>query len=454
MMPVESATTPLTMRRITQTWWPLAAGWFFMTVEIPFISAIIARNPEPEVNLAAWGLVFSIALILASPAMMLLSASTALSKDWPSYRKVERYTWAITALLTALHALLVFTPLFDFVVVRLMAAPDQIIAPSRTGLIIMLPYVAALAYRRFNYGVLIRFGYTKAVTYGALVRLSTDVLVAGILLFAGVQSGLILATVIFTSGIIVEAVYSGLRIRPVLPELRSSPLVKQVITLSSFSRFYIPLVMTSVLMIIVQPMGTAALSRMPHPLESLAVWPVVYSMLILFSSAGTAFTEAVVVLLEKPRAVFALHSFTMRMATIMVGLLLLMNATPLATFWFDNVAALPPDMAPQATWALWFSLLVPGMAFLQSWHTGTLVNLRQTRAITESVALSLAVHGGILYLGVVWGQVPGLYVAIVGLVAGHAARTFWLFMRTRRAMRNLRGQSTPDNPESLEIARV
>ena len=86
-----SAASPLTMRRITQTWWPLAAGWFLMTVEIPFLSAIIARHPEPQISLAAWGLVFSIALILASPAMMILSASTALSRDWPNYRKVERY---------------------------------------------------------------------------------------------------------------------------------------------------------------------------------------------------------------------------------------------------------------------------------------------------------------------------------------------------------------------------
>jgi hypothetical protein len=454
MIPLETATTPLTMRRITQTWWPLAAGWFFMTVEIPFISAIIARNPAPEINLAAWGLVFSIALILASPAMMLLSASTALSKDWQSYLKVERYTWAITAGLTALHALLAFTPLYDFVVTQVMAVPDEIIEPSRIGLIIMLPYIAALAYRRFNYGVLIRFGYTKAVTYGALVRILTDVAVAAGMLLFGVRSGLILATVIFTSGVVVEAIYSGLRVQPVLPELRHAEPAGQIITLGSFSRFYVPLVMTSILMILVQPMGTAALSRMPYPLESLAVWPVVYSLLILFSSSGTAFTEAVVVLLEKPRAVFALHSFTLRMATIMVGLLLLMNATPLATFWFDNVAALPPEMATQASWALWFSLLVPGMAFLQSWHTGALVNLRQTRAITESVAISLFVHGGILYLGVLWGEVPGLYVGIVGLVAGHAARTLWLFARTRRAMRKLRGQATGDNASPMKAANV
>ena len=454
MMTPEAATTPLTMRRITQTWWPLAAGWFLMTVEIPFISAIIARNPAPEIGLASWGLVFSICLILASPAMMLLSASTALSRDWTNYKKVERYMWTITIVLTAVHALIAFTPLYDLVVVNLMSVPKEIIEPSRLGMAIMLPYIPGLAYRRFNYGVLIRFGYTRGVTLGAMFRLGTDVVVATIMLLAGVRDGVVLATVIFTSGIVSEAIYSGLRVRPVLPELRGAPPAAQMVTLKGFTKFYVPLVLTSLLMLIVQPMGTAALSRMPHPLESLAVWPVVNSLLILFTSAGTAFTEAVVVLLERPRAVFALHRFTLRMATIMVGLLLLMNATPLAHIWFDRVAALPDAMAPQATWAMWIGLLVPGMAFLQSWHTGALVNLRQTRAVTESVAASLIMHGGILYLGVLWGEAPGLYVGIVGLVAGHAARTLWLFIRTRSAMRKLRGQPEPEQAKQLSTVQA
>jgi hypothetical protein len=448
------AATPLTMRRITQTWWPLAAGWFLMTVEIPFLSAVIARHPEPQINLAAWGLVFSIALILASPAMMILSASTALCRDWANYRRVRGYMWVITVSLTALHALIAFTPLFDFLVVNILAAPEEIIEPARLGLVIMLPYIAGLAYRRFNYGVLIRLNYTRSVTLGALVRLITDVICVGILYLLGVESGVIIATVTFTTGILAEAIYSGLRLRPVLHQLRDAPSTNNLITLRAFSKFYIPLVMTSLLVILVQPMGTAALSRMANPLESLAVWPVIYSLIILWSSAGMAFTEAVVILLEQPRAVTALHNFTMRMATIFVGLLLLMNVTPLADLWFENIAALPHEVAPTATWALWVILLLPGLAFLQSWYTGMLVNVRQTRGITESVAISLIVHGGILYAGVVWGGAPGIYVGIVGLVAGHVARTIWLFIRTREPIRGLRDRERAYTPATPSLQGV
>ena len=440
MMIQQASATPLTTQRITKIWLPLAAGWVLMTVEIPVISGVIARNPNPQINLAAWGLVFSIALILASPAMMLLSASTALSRDWATYRQVGRYMWIISLGLTALHALIAFTPLFDIIVVRLLAAPAEIIEPARQGLVIMLPYIWALSYRRFSYGVLIRFQHTRAVTLGATVRLGVDIVTIAALLLAGVRSGVILATVTFTAGVVGEAIYSHFSVQRVLPELRAAPPTPVPVSLSGFVKFYIPLVMTSLLMIIVQPMGTAALSRMPNPLESLAVWPVVYGLLILWSSAGTAFTEAVVVLLEEPRAVTTLHNFTVRLGSLLVGLLFIMNVTPLAYLWFRYVAALPPDLAPAATTALWIGLLVPGLSFLQSWYTGTLMNERRTRAITEAVFAALIVNGAVLLIGVWWGQLPGLYLGAIGLMSGHLARTGWLWVRTRPSLRSLRAR--------------
>src|SRR5690606_18737774 len=106
------------------------------------------------------------------------------------------------------------------------------------------------------------------------------------------------------------------------------------------------------------------------------------------------------------------------------------------------------------SWSLWIAVLLPGLAFFQSWYTGTLVNLRQTRGITESVAVSLVVHGGILYVGILWGNLPGIYVGIVGLVAGHVARTAWLWFRTRSALRYLRAQESKPLANSLQTVRA
>ncbi len=91
-------------RKIFATWWPLAASWILMSLELPALSAVIARLPNPDINLAAYGgVVFPLALIFESPIIMLLAASTALSKDYASYKLLRTYTIRAGLILTAVH---------------------------------------------------------------------------------------------------------------------------------------------------------------------------------------------------------------------------------------------------------------------------------------------------------------------------------------------------------------
>lgn len=129
------------MRRIVKTWWPLAASWLLMGLEGPAISAVIARLANPEINLAAYGgVVFPLALFIEAPIIMLLAASTALCKDWESYRKLRVYMHSLSAGLTLLHVLIAFSPLYDLIVGRGIQAPSEIIEPARVGLMITLPW--------------------------------------------------------------------------------------------------------------------------------------------------------------------------------------------------------------------------------------------------------------------------------------------------------------------------
>ncbi len=55
-------TEELTLKKVFYFWVPLAATWLMMSVEGPFLSAIIARMSNPVYNLAAYGVAFSLAL--------------------------------------------------------------------------------------------------------------------------------------------------------------------------------------------------------------------------------------------------------------------------------------------------------------------------------------------------------------------------------------------------------
>jgi hypothetical protein len=424
--------TDFPMQRIIKTWWPLAASWLLMGIELPALSAVVARLAHPEINLAAYGsVVFPISLIVESPIIMLLAASTALSRDWTSFVKLRRFMMISGLLLTALHVLVAFTPLYYFIV-RIMGVEPQVIEPARIGLMIMTPWTWSIAYRRFHQGVLIRFGYSRAVGIGTIIRLVADISVLAIGYSIGTIPGIVVATSAVAAGVISEAIYAGLRVRPVLQnELVSAPRVEPELTFSTFTTFYIPLVMTSLLSLIAQPIGSAAIWNMPHDLESSAVWPVVAGLIFMMRSLGIAYNEVVVALLDEPGAARTLRRFALLLSGGLTGVLLLVVATPLSHFWFQQISGLSPDLADLARAGLWFALPIPAMSVYQSWYQGAILHSRRTRAITEAVVIYLVTIAAMLWFGVASGVWTGLFVGLAAMAISMTLQTAWLWRRSR-----------------------
>ncbi len=432
-----SGSPSLSCCRILTTWWPLAASWLLMAAETPMLSAVMARLAAPRVNLAAFGgIVYPLALIIESPIIMLLSASTALSKNWDSYRRVRSFMMWSGAALTLLHILIAFTPLYDIVAGRIIRAPAEALGPARLGLMVLVPWTWTIAYRRFNQGILIRFGHSQSVGLGTLIRLCADVLVLTAGYLINTIPGAAVAGAALAAGVTAEAVYAGLRVRPVLrDELGAAPADTAPLTLLAFLSFYVPLAMTPLLSFMQQPIGSAALGRMPLALESMATWTVISGLVFVLRSPGVSYNEAVIALLDAPDAQRSLRRFAAILAAITTTLLLLVTATPLATFWFERLSALDPALTELARSALWLALPLPALAVLQSWYQGVIVHSRRTGGITESMAIALLTSSAILGLGVYWQQSTGLYVGLVALVAGTLAQVAWLWWRSRAAMR-------------------
>lgn len=441
-IPEGAADSPVTQKMIFLAWWPLAVSWLLMALELPALSAVVARLPAPETNLAAYGgIVFPLALIIESPVIMLLAASTALSKDWQSYKTLRRYMMTMGAVLTGLHIFIAFTPLYDVVVLQIMGAPQEIIEPARIGLRLMTPWTWSIAYRRFNQGVLIRFGHSQTVGVGTLVRLASDGLVLTIGYLSGEVAGIVVATAAVSTGVISEALYVGFRTRSILPKVRATQPVKEPVQLGSFLDFYIPLAMTSLLTLLVQPLGSATLSRMPNPIASLAVWPVVSGLIFMIRSVGMAYNEVVVALTDQPDAYRQLRRFTLLLVTVTSAVMLLIIATPLSEFWFSSVAALKPELSALAQQAIWLALPMPALNVIHSWFQGILLNSRKTRGISEAVAIFLLVSGLTLWGGVIWSGVTGIFIGLLAFNLGAAAQALWLWVRSRGPLEALRERS-------------
>jgi hypothetical protein len=264
-----------------------------------------------------------------------------------------------------------------------------------------------------------------------------DILVAGMGYLLGLP-GIVVATSAVAAGVTSEAIYTGFRVQPVLRmDLKPAPTFQPALTYRAFFAFYIPLVMTSLLTLLIQPLGSAALSRMPLALESLAAWPVISGLIFMLRSMGVAFNEVVVALLDEPLSTKPLRRYTLLLSTGTTGALLLLAATPLSRLWLENFSALSPELAALARNGLWFGLLLPGLNSLQSWYQGALLNSGKTRGISEAVAIFLFTTGMVLVGGVTWGRVTGLYVGLAAFSFGMLSQTIWLWVRSRPVLRAL-----------------
>lgn len=433
--PPHAAAPRLGVRDVVHTWWPLAASWLLMGLELPAISAAMARLPDPERSLAAYGgVVFPLALIIESPIIMLLAASTALSRDAASYRVGRRVMWTLGLTFTALHGIVAFSPLFDLLARRVIAVPDSIVEPARLGLRIMLPWTVSIAFRRFHQGVLIRFGHPRAVSIGTLLRLAANVAVLSTALVFKRWPGIVAGTTAVVAGVVTEALYTAWRVRPVLRgPVAAAPHVTPPLDTAKFMTFYLPLLLTPLFTFLAMPLASGAMSRLPRALESLATWPVINGFVFALRSAGFAFNEVVVSLLDRPGGAAALRRFAGLLAAATSGALLLLAVTPLGHLWFARVSALAPSLAALGAAGLWLALPMPGLAVFQSLHQGALVHAHRTRGVTESVILSLAAAALVMLAGgALFPGAPGLWIALAGLTAGNVVQWAWLARRAHQ----------------------
>jgi Na+-driven multidrug efflux pump len=170
---------------------------------------------------------------------------------------------------------------------------------------------------------------------------------------------------------------------------------------------------------------------MPEALQSLAVWPVISGLIFMFRSLGIAYNEVVIALLDEPNASRTLMRFTLIMAAILSTGLLLIASTPLAHLWFQQVSGLSPELANLARVGVWFAVVLPALAALQSWYQGAILHSRRTRAITEAVIIYLVSSAVLLGIGVVVQKWFGLYVGLAAMSISMALQTAWLWWRSR-----------------------
>ncbi len=421
----------MSQRRILAFWLPLFASWLLMTTEGPFISAIINRLPNEVIMLAAMGVVTSLSVTIESPIINLLATSTALSRNRSAYLLLRKFTIHWMIFLTVITFILAYTPIFDLVIVQLLNIPSEVAIWIRPGLRIMLFWSAAIAWRRFLQGIMIRFDRTRSVAWGTAVRLVASAGTALILAQLTSWAGVIIGATSLMAGVIAEALFATVAVRPILrgPLASDSPSVQVApLNYKTLFWFHLPLATTSLLTLLVQPVVAFSLARAPNPTLSLAAWPVVFQFMLMARAAAFALPEVVIALTEGETTFRPLRKFSLTLTGASTMLMIVFLATPLLNFYLLGVQDVTAPVAAIAKEGLLIFLALPGLATLISWLRGLLIDARATGIVNGGMAINLITTVALLFIGMIQDW-PGINSAAVALTLAALAEFLFLWWR-------------------------
>jgi hypothetical protein len=427
--------TNLSLNRVFWFWVPLAVMWLIMAAEQPAITAIVSRLPDAKLNLAAFGLTFSWALIVESPVIMLLTGGTALTGHRQSYNRLLQFTHILAWGFGAIHLLLCLTPAYAFILREWVGAPIEVIEPSRQAFLAMFLWTPMIAYRRMWEGTMIRYGHPGKVTQVIVVRLASTVLVLLAGLWLQQWSGAVVGGIALSVGVTIGAAVAYWLARPILQnEIPDTTEHDELLTWQRLYTFYFPLALSTLITMVGMPIVSLGLSRAPQPLESLAIWPVVMSVVFIGRSMGIAFQEVGVAMLRSEQAYPVLRRFAWGLAFGAGGLFLLFGVTPAAEWWYGNISGLSPDLVALAILPTVLLVPVPLLNALISWQRALLIHRKQTKWITGAVLLNMATLM-LLVLGLPYVvNVSGAISAAIAFSASLIAEWIYLWWASERRL--------------------
>ncbi|MGA9750566.1 MAG: hypothetical protein WBS54_02135 [Acidobacteriota bacterium] len=427
----------LTQRRILAFWAPLAGTWLMMSVEGPFLAAVIARLPAPTLNLAAYGVAYAVALLVESPILLVMSTSTALAEDWASYLKLRNFVFSLNAALTAIMALSLWPPLFERVAGGLMGLPENLVGLTHLACLLLLPWPASIGYRRFYQGILVRNGLARRVAYGTILRVGSMGGVALLLSLGWHASGALVGAASLSAGVVVEAVSSRLMARRPLRAMKGTASVgagPEPLSYRYIWHFYTPLALTSILSMGVNPLVTFFMPSSKLGIESLAVLPVVNALVFIFRSLGLAFQDVGIALAGPQREEYRpLRRFASALAVAAAGGLAVIAFTPLLGLWLQGLSGLSPALASVAVVPTRIMAVMPAFSVLLSFQHGMLVSARNTRPVSLATALEVASIALALFIGIRIAGLVGATAAAGALLFGRIAAVLFLMPSFRRA---------------------
>ena len=412
---------------------PLGASMLMMVLEPSLINAGLARATNPELALAAYGTVFSIALVIEAPALMILDMMVAQATHRHAFVLVLRFAVLLGLFMTTVGIFVAFTPLYDVITKTVLGLPWSVAQAVRSPLQVLIFWPAPIVWRRAYQGLLIRAGRTGLIVVGTAIRLA--VVVGGLTI--GLQllpdQGALVGACSMECGVVVEAMIVRLAAARVVTKLPVKPKDGPILTLVQLWHFYWPLAMTTIMRQLTRPLVTAGVAVLPLAQRSLAAWSVAWSVSFLVAGPASSLQQVAVALVKDAVSLRQACRFAMLVGG---GLSLLLGAvafTPLVSSFLGGAFNLAPDLMELTIPALRTMAVWPLFMGLRGLLAGVLIQQRRTGTVHLAMVVNLATTVVFVLTGIWLRWLPGAVLGAASTVGPCLAQIGLLYLRVYRS---------------------
>ena len=191
---------PLMITQITENGVPLVINFF------------IGRLVNPDLALAAFGVVNALKSLVASPLRNLVQTAQALVHSRDDMRVMMRFAHRLTLVYIALVGIFFYTPMRDVILSGVMGLPEPLTRYATPGVQMMLVVVVAWGYASLLRGLLAAMRRTGAIAGSAVMRLVVVTAVGSVTLIAPDLNGAAVGVAAIGAAFMTETLILGLRL--------------------------------------------------------------------------------------------------------------------------------------------------------------------------------------------------------------------------------------------------
>lgn len=415
--------------RLWCRFYPLAMTDFAMTLGDMFRPMALSRLPHAEISLAAIGVIKSIAVFFESPIIMLLHASTALSSNKNSHRALWHFMLLLCGIITSIFLAFCYQPIYQWLFIGLFGVSEEIARVAQLPFILMIPWPALIAIRRFYQGILICDHQEKPMATAGIIRLLFTIILLWLGVFFDLE-GTLVGALSLIGAVAIEAmtiIYFSYRTpRKSIAQANQQALLPS--NVASVARYYAPLGATSTIVWGSRALLVGVIARAPDGILSIAIWTTAMGFVLPVANATRMVQQIVISSITIPRWILLRFSMLIGVASCFV--LLVIGFTTPGTLVLKGLLGDNSSIAIASVLVIQICLFLPILTALQNTYQGFLILSGAHWWINVATLINVAVSL-ILAMILISLKYSGTVAAAIATVLGLSLEVGILIVRNK-----------------------